>query len=109
MLNLDRQLYLIFADHKSGAYVPEQNVCEMDRAKVIKDIKEGQYDTVMAVIEFNPIEHTSLDATQDILCNVVAEWENECEGEGFSDWKIECVEKWFGVRAANKYRQREDA
>jgi hypothetical protein len=92
MINLDRQFYLVITDHKSGAYVPEQNVWEMDRAKVIKDIREGQYDDVVAVIEFNPVEHTSRDATSDILSSVVAEWENE--SEGLSEWKIECIEKW---------------
>lgn len=102
LINLDRQFYLVMADHKAGAFVPEQNVCEMDRAKVIKDIREGQYDRVLSVIEFNPIEKTCRDATSDILTNVVEEWENEGE---ISEWAIDCVEQWFGVTAANKYRR----
>jgi hypothetical protein len=71
-LNLDRQFYLIITDHKSGAYVPEQNVCEMDRAKVIKDIAEAQYTDVVAVIEFNPAEHSSRDVTESILSETEA-------------------------------------
>ena len=103
MLNLDRQFYLIITDHKSGAYVPEQNVCEMDRAKVIKDIAEAQYTDVVAVIEFNPAEHSSRDVTADIMSEVLAHWE-DVRGDDFSQWQIEAIEHHFGVRAANKYQ-----
>lgn len=107
-LNLDRQLYLVITDHKSGAYIPEQNLCEMDRARVIKDIAEAQFTDVVAVIEFNPIERTSRDVTSDIMSEVLAHWEYVREDD-FSGWMIDVVEHHFGVRAANKYRQREEA
>jgi len=108
MLNLDRQLYLVISDHKSGAYIPEQNLCEMDRARVVKDISEAQYTDVVAVIEFNPVEHTSRDVTSEVMSEVLQHWEY-VRGEDFSMWMIETVEQHFGVRAANKYRQREEA
>jgi len=107
-LNLDRQFYLIITDHRSGAYVPEQDIPDMDRASIVKAIAEAQHTDIVAVIEFNPAEHTSRDVTADIMTEVLARWE-KTRGDNFSEWMLETVEQHFGVRAANKYRQREHA
>lgn len=106
-INLDRMFYLVIRDHRSGAFVPEQDVADLDRASVIKSIAEAQHDDVLAVIEFNPVERTSRIVTEDIALTVIEQWEQR--DEAFADWQVDFVEAHFGVSAANRYRKHEYA
>ena len=102
-LNLDRNLYLVIANHPAGAYVPEHDVCEMDRGHIVKDIAEDQFSDVAAVIEFNPAEHSSRNVTEDIALEVMQRWADA--GEPLQHWQIAFVETHISVQAANEFRR----
>lgn len=64
-VNLDRMRYLVVSDHEEGPIIWEVQLHRMDRATVAEDIKHGQYGDVLLVIEFNTVEGTSRDATEE--------------------------------------------
>jgi hypothetical protein len=66
-LNLDRMIYIVILDHRSGAFLPERNLADLDRKTTVQDIATGQIEDVIAVHEYNPIERTSRDVTDDIM------------------------------------------
>lgn len=99
----DQMAYIVICSHKSGSYVPERNVSDMDRKTTIEDIAAGQFGGMLQVIEFNPDEHTSRDVTEDIARDVMTVWASE--GDTLSDWKFEFVELHVGFRAANSFRR----
>lgn len=63
--NLDRQMFLVICDHKDGLYIPETDIERTGLVRLTKDILQGQYNDIVAVIEFNPTEHTCKDATDE--------------------------------------------
>jgi len=70
-LNLDHQMYLIIKRHRLGAYSMERDVANMGRAKTIEDVASDPAD-LAAIIEFNAVEHTSRDATSDIMAEIAS-------------------------------------
>ena len=70
----DHMAYIVLVAHRSGEYLPEQNVSSLDRATVVKDIADGQYEDLIQVIELNPVEGTCRDVTEDIAWEVSARW-----------------------------------
>jgi hypothetical protein len=64
-VTLDRMLYLVISDHRDGPIIYEVEVSRMSMATVCKDIRDGQYDKVLHVIEFNPVERICRDATHE--------------------------------------------
>lgn len=64
-LTLDRTIYLVISDHKSGPYVPEVRLADTHLVKVIKDIRDRQYTDVLRVIELNLARETCRDCTDD--------------------------------------------
>jgi len=61
----DHMAYIVLVAHQSGEYLPEQSVSSLDRATVIKDIADGQYEGLTQVIEINPVEGTCRDVTEE--------------------------------------------
>lgn len=99
----DRMVYLVICGHKSGPYIPERNIADMDRKSIVADIASGKIDDVLQVIEFNPIEGTSRDVTEDIAHDVMTVWADE--GEPLLNWQFEFVEQFIGFRAANSFQR----
>lgn len=97
----DHMAYIVLVAHRSGEYLPEQSVSELDRATVIKDIADGQYEDLRQVIEFNPVEHICNDVTEEI-CDAVCEvWADR--GCPLTDWQYAFVEFARGTAAANAF------
>ena len=64
---MSRAFYIVICDHADGPYVPETEVAWMDRATVMRHLKEKQYDQPAKVIEFVPTEGTCRDASHEFL------------------------------------------
>lgn len=73
----DQMVYLVVVAHSGGDYLPEQNVAEMDRKTVVRDIAEAQYEDLIQVLECNPVEGTCRDVTNDIMNAVYELWADE--------------------------------
>lgn len=65
-----RPLYIVICDSSSGGLLYERNVTDLDRATVIKDIADAQYDDVRQILEFNPVAETCRDVTREITREV---------------------------------------
>ena len=103
-LNLDKTFHLVICNSRTGAYAAERDLCDLDRATTVKDIAEGQFGgDIAAIIEFNPVEGTSRDATEDIASAVMTRWAGN--GEPLSDWKLNFVESHIGIQAALSFRR----
>lgn len=97
----DHMAYIVLVAHRSGEYLPEQNVSALDRATVVKDIADGQYEGLTQVIEINPVEGTCRDVTEDIAFEVSALWSRD--GEPLSDWQRDFIEQTIGLAAARAF------
>ena len=97
----DHMAYIVLVAHRSGEYLPEQNVSSLDRATVVKDIADGQYEDLIQVIELNPVEGTCRDVTEDIAWEVSAIW--SANGEPLSDWQQDFIEQTIGLEAARSF------
>lgn len=97
----DQMVYIVIVSHSGGDYLPEQNVAELDRATVIKDIADGQYDGLLQVLECNPVERICNDVTDDICREVMTVWANEAEP--LNDWQYDFVDLHVGTGAANSF------
>jgi hypothetical protein len=102
-LSMDREFFVVFSDHLAGVYVPEHNVWEMDRARTVQQIADGQFEDVVKVIAFNPAERTSRDATLEIAALVIQEWEDR--DDDFDEWRLGFCETFLGVIEANAHRR----
>lgn len=100
-LNLDRMIYIVAVGHAGGDYFPEQNVSETDRATVVNDIVQGQYDDLKHVLECNPVEGTCRDVTEDIAWEVSAKWADR--GGPLEAYQQDFIEAHLGADAANSF------
>ena len=66
-LHLDRMMYLVISELASceGPIILEVELSRTTLVQVAKDIRDGQYDKVLAVIEMNPAEGICREATHD--------------------------------------------
>ena len=99
----DRMAYLVIVNCPRGGYSPEQNVAEMDRATVLRDIAAGQYEDISQVLELNPVEKICNDVTADICREIMEKWAGE--GEPLLAWQVDFIESHFGFSAANTFKR----
>lgn len=97
----DQMIYLVIGTDKDDAYLPERKLSDLDRATVIKDIADGQYEGLIQVIECNPVEGICRDVTEDIAWKVSAIW--SANGEPLSDWQQDFIEQTIGLEAARSF------
>lgn len=97
----DHMAYIVVCDGSDGGYLPERKVSDLDRATVVKDIADGQYEGLTQVIEINPVEGTCRDVTEDIAWEVSALWSRD--GEPLSDWQRDFIEQTIGIAAARAF------
>lgn len=62
---LDKDFYLVLEDFRDGASFRETDE-STDHPTLIADLLAGQYDRVLRVVAFNPVEGWSRDASEDI-------------------------------------------
>jgi hypothetical protein len=63
---LDRDIYLVLEEFRSGPAWRETDEGETDYPTLIGDLLTGQYDQPLRVVAFNPIEGWSRDASEDV-------------------------------------------
>lgn len=101
-LNLDRMSYLILeCDRAGNIWIAEREWADMDRATTVDDIASGQFENLVSVIEFNPVEHGSRDVTEDFASEVAARWADE----PLNEFRREFIEFHLGVSVANRFAQ----
>jgi len=62
---LDKDFYLVLEDFRSGPSFRETDE-GITYIKLIDDLLTGQYDHVLRVVAFNPVEGWSRDAPEDV-------------------------------------------
>lgn len=107
----DRMVYVVIVAHKSGDFLPEQNVSEMDRKTVVRDIASGQYEGLVQVLECNPVEHICDDVTSEIMGEAAFEIIKDTHYDDLNDWQRAFVADYAqGALAAHRNECRaEDA
>lgn len=60
---LDKDFYLVLQDFRNGAAFRETE--GIDYPTLIQDLLSGQYDNVLRIVAFNPVEGWSRDASED--------------------------------------------
>lgn len=63
---LDRDIYLVLEDFRSGSAWRETDETDTDVSTVVEGLLTGQYDQPLRVVVFNPVERWSRDATEEI-------------------------------------------
>ncbi|WP_439398307.1 hypothetical protein ACRQ5Q_13665 [Bradyrhizobium sp. PMVTL-01] len=62
---LDKDFYIVLEGFRDGAAFRETDE-GIDHSTLINDLLTGQYERVLRVIAFNPVEGWSCDASEDI-------------------------------------------
>ena len=62
---LDKDFYLVLEEFRDGAAFRETDE-GIDHSTLISDLLAGQYDQVLRVVAFNPVEGWSRDASEDV-------------------------------------------
>ena len=103
-MNLDQMLYLIFeADRAGNIWIAERQISDMDRKTTLEDVASLQFENLVSVIEFNPVEHTSRDVTEDFAKEVQNIW--ALKEEPLTDLQREFIEYHLGVSVANQFAE----
>ena len=64
---VDREIYIVLDDFGLSAQVwRETNDAEADRATLIKDLLDGQYEAPIRIVAFNTAQGWSRDVTDEI-------------------------------------------
>ena len=70
-MNLDRSFFAILCRNARADFFAERSLPDTtSRAETIADILTGQVEDVQRVIEFNPVEGTARDVSEDIAREV---------------------------------------
>lgn len=90
---LDRDFYIVLEEFKSGAAFRETDE-GVDYPTLINDLLSGQYDKVLRVVAFNPVEGWSHDASEDVAQEL--ERRIATEGRKISDALKDFIEAQLG-------------
>jgi hypothetical protein len=63
---LDRDIYLVLENFRSGSAWRETDEADTDVSTVVEGLLTGQYDQPLRVVVFNPVERWSRDASEEI-------------------------------------------
>lgn len=73
----DRDLYLVECLHKDTRYFVERNASDMTLAGTVDDFLSGQFENVLAVYSFNPVEGWACDESENVARAVADRARNE--------------------------------
>lgn len=62
---LDKDFYLVLEDFRAGPAFRETDE-GISYVRLIDDLLTGQYDNVLRIVAFNPVEGWSRDASEDV-------------------------------------------
>jgi hypothetical protein len=91
-LNLDMTFYSVICELGNCYYTPEIDLEEMNLARIIGEVRDGQFEKVRAVLEFNPAEGWCNDVTGDVLTAAFPEEEQEPTETAWSDYRDERID-----------------
>jgi hypothetical protein len=91
---LDRDIYLVLEDFRSGPAWRETDEGETDYPTLIRDLLSGQYEQPLRVVAFNPIEGWSRDASEEIAFELARRVDEE--GREISEALREFIESHLG-------------
>ncbi|GAB4527189.1 MAG: hypothetical protein Tsb0019_29240 [Roseibium sp.] len=91
VLNLDMPFYSVICELGNCYYTPEIDLEEMSLARIIGDVRDGQFEKVRAVMEFNPVEGWCNDFTGDVLSAAFPEKEEPPDTD-WSDYRDERID-----------------
>jgi hypothetical protein len=86
-IDLDKMFVLIVNDYgPHGIAFAETGLADATFEKACEDLHSGQFSNPRAVIEFNPIEGTSRDITEEVM-EVVREMRDEDDARAQADYE----------------------
>jgi hypothetical protein len=91
---LDRPIYLVLEEFRSGPAWRETDEGETDYGTVIGDLLAGQYDQPLRVVAFNPVEGWSRDASEDVALELARRVDDE--GREISEALRDFIESHIG-------------
>jgi hypothetical protein len=100
---LDRDIYLVLEDFRTGAAWRETDEGETDLA-VVEDLLTSQYEQPLRVVVFNPVERWSRDATEEIAEEL--DRRISAEGREVTEALQELVESNIGRKIGVSWRSR---
>lgn len=68
---MDRDFCTVLCNHKGSRYFAELGIDRTSEASVTEDIASGQIEHVEAVYQFNPVEGTCRDISEDVARTVL--------------------------------------
>ncbi|WP_439399233.1 hypothetical protein ACRQ5Q_17775 [Bradyrhizobium sp. PMVTL-01] len=92
---LDKDFYLVLEEFRDGAAFRETDE-GIDHSTLIDDLLSGQYDRVLRVVAFNPVEGWSRDASEDVAREL--ERHISSEGREVSEALTDFIEAQLGRR-----------
>lgn len=96
--NLDTSIFSVICELENCLYTPEFELADMRKQILISDIRNGQYEQVKAVLEFNPAEGWCNDITEDVLSEAFPDLPNP-EEDALEDWSDYGAERIDSRRA----------
>lgn len=91
---LDRDVYLVLEDFRSGAAWRETDEEDSDFPTVVGDLLSGQYEQPLRVVAFNAVEGWSRDASKEVAQEL--ERRAAAEGREISEALQEFIESHIG-------------
>lgn len=101
-MNADLTHFAVLCQHKGIRWFAERRLEDAcSRAETVKDIRNGEFATVVAVYSFNPVEHTSDDITEEIAVEIASGLD---AGEPISPELRDFIEAHAGLEYARGLR-----
>jgi len=91
VLNLDRTFYSVICDLGNCYYTPELDLADMGMKQIVEDVRAGQFERVLAVLEFNPVEGWCNDVTEPVLAQAYPDDETISNFD-WSDYRSEGID-----------------
>ncbi len=92
---LDRDIYLVLEEFRSGPAWRETDEGETDYSALIRDMMSGQYEQPLRVVALNPVEGWSRDASEDVALELARRVDEA--GREISETLREFIETHIGV------------
>ncbi len=103
MINLDTSFFSVVCELKKCRYMPETDLENMTTMQIIDDIRTGQLENILAVMEYNPVEGWCRNITEEILAAASPALKvctEHGQADAWHDYRSEMVEaRRAGIRS----------
>jgi hypothetical protein len=103
---LDRDIYLVLEEFRSGPAWRETEEGETDYPALIGDMLSGQYEQPLRVVALNPVEGWSRDASEDVALELARRVDEEGReiSEALREFIVTHTGRPIGVQLALPFR-----